>query len=812
MPKPSDDTLARSTPLSRSGSEAEAEAALRESEERFRTLVEMARDAILTLDEQSVLHFANPAAERIFGYPPEELVGRSLTELIPARFRTAHRAGIERYLRTGERRIPWDGVELVGLHRDGSEIPLEVSFTEFTRSDRRFFIGTLRDISERKLADAALQEREEQFGTLANGIPQLAWMADAEGWIFWYNQRWYEYTGTAPVDMEGWGWQSVHDPDALPEVMERWTESIRTGEPFDMTFPLRGADGVFRPFLTRVLPVRDVAGTVVRWFGTNTDITEQRDAQERQRFLAEAGTLLGSSLDFGATLARLVRLAVPTLADWCAVDLLEDGQIRRVALAHSDPEKEAIAEEIERRYPADAEAPTGAPHVLRTGEAELVSEIPRELLENAALDPEHRRLLRLLDLRSYLIVPLAARGRVLGALTLVAAESDRRFGEDDLRFAQELADRAAIAVDNARLYREAEAAKARTTRILESIADAFFALDREWRFTYVNAAAERLFGRRAKQLIARSLWEEYPETLDSPFWKEYHRAVRENTPVRFEEFVPTTGTWYEFDAYPSQEGLSVFFRDVTRRKRAEAERDDLFAALERSNAALDDFAYVASHDLKAPLRGIGNLAQWIEQDLGDAVTGAAREQFELLRVRVQRTEALIDGILAYSRAGRTADGSERVDVGRLLEEVTDLLDPPEEFEVRIEEAMPTLETPRLPLQQVFLNLIGNAIKYGCGDDGGGRAEVSCAGADDGFVEFVVADRGPGIAPEFHDRIFGIFQTLRSAEEGGTGIGLSLVKKMVEARGGRVRVESAEGEGTTFRFTWPVAAAGTEARK
>ena len=114
-------------------------------------------------------------------------------------------------------------------------------------------------------------------------MPQLAWMANPDGWIYWYNQRWYQYTGTTPQQMEGWGWQSVHDPHELPKVMERWKSSIATGEPFDMVFPLRGADGIFRPFLTRIMPLRDAQGKVVRWFGTNTDISEQRRTEEALR-------------------------------------------------------------------------------------------------------------------------------------------------------------------------------------------------------------------------------------------------------------------------------------------------------------------------------------------------------------------------------------------------------------------------------------------------------------------------------------------------------------------------------------------------
>jgi PAS domain S-box-containing protein len=155
-------------------------------------------------------------------------------------------------------------------------------------------VVTSEDITLRKQVEEALRESEAQFRTLANAIPQLCWMANADGWITWYNERWYEYTGTTPSQMEGWGWQSVHDPQTLPEVLERWKGSIATGQPFEMVFPLRGSDGVFRPFLTRVMPVRDAEGKVVRWFGTNTDISAQKKAEEaliRSEKLAATGRL-----------------------------------------------------------------------------------------------------------------------------------------------------------------------------------------------------------------------------------------------------------------------------------------------------------------------------------------------------------------------------------------------------------------------------------------------------------------------------------------------------------------------------------------
>lgn len=152
-------------------------------------------------------------------------------------------------------------------------------------------------LAEKMQSETALRESEKQFRDLANTIPQLAWIARADGYIFWYNERWFDYTGTTPSEMEGWGWTSLHDPEVLPEVMKRWTRALNLGEAFEMTFPMRGADGKFRPFLTLVRPVRDAAGKVVRWFGTNTDVTTQKRAEEaliRTEKLATAGRLAAS--------------------------------------------------------------------------------------------------------------------------------------------------------------------------------------------------------------------------------------------------------------------------------------------------------------------------------------------------------------------------------------------------------------------------------------------------------------------------------------------------------------------------------------
>jgi len=221
---------------------------------------------------------------------------------------------------------------------------------------------------------------------------------------------------------------------------------------------------------------------------------------------------------------------------------------------------------------------------------------------------------------------------------------------------------------------------------------------------------------------------------------------------------------------------------------------------ERRAEELEQFAYVTSHDLKAPLRAIRNLADWIAEDLQSKLDNQTRERLTLMSDRVSRMQALVEGLLDYCRVGRDKENQEKVDSRVLVADTIDLLSPPSGFLIDVARDMPTLFTNRLELGQVFANLIGNAIKH----HGSNNGHISIGVRDTGrFFEFTIADDGPGIAPEYHQKIFLMFQVLSVKDDrSDTGIGLALVKKIVQERGGSISLESREGEGANFRFTWP----------
>jgi PAS domain S-box-containing protein len=270
-----------------------------------RAIIDLLPDLVLLVSPDGQVVAVNRAFAQAIGRPAEDLVGERLLDLLdmPQERATTYLrrcAGSAQPLpgtlifrgAQGEQiDCRCEGAAIRGIEAARGSLLLRCrakrdAVSRFALLNQKIADLT-REIAARHAAEEARRESEEQFRTLADSIPTLAWMANPDGWIFWYNRQWFEYTGTTQEQMDGWGWQALHHPEELPRVVERWRASIQSGAPFEMVFPLKGADGIFRPFLTRVLPLRDAEGRVARWFGTNTDITIQRQAEEALREIAE---------------------------------------------------------------------------------------------------------------------------------------------------------------------------------------------------------------------------------------------------------------------------------------------------------------------------------------------------------------------------------------------------------------------------------------------------------------------------------------------------------------------------------------------
>ena len=348
-------------------------------------------------------------------------------------------------------------------------------------------------------------------------------------------------------------------------------------------------------------------------------------------------------------------------------------------------------------------------------------------------------------------------------------------------------------------------------RVVNGLPTALVLVGQDGRIELVNHHAERMLGYAGADLQGQTLECLLPERFRSRHG-DLRRAFLTSMASRIMvEGLDLYARHQDGTEIPVEIGLNPIYLDgepmvlagiidVTVRRQMEQEKEQHRRELERSNAALDEFAYIASHDLKAPLRAISHLAQWITEDVGLVASAETQENLRLLNGRVTRLQTLLDGLLAYARVDATRATVGMVETDAVVRDIIEGLDPPPGFRVVCAPSMPVLRTQRAPLERVLDNLIGNAIKHH--DRPEGCVTVSATLAD-GVAEFRVHDDGPGILPRFHDRVFAIFQTLvRRDEREASGIGLAIVKKKVESRGGRVWIESAPpARGTTFAFTW-----------
>jgi PAS domain S-box-containing protein len=555
----------------------QTEEARRATEARYRTLFENAPDGILIADTKSYYLDANESICRMLGYTRDEMIGLHASDIV-SESEVQH---IEPALGTIKAKDDYHR-EWKFKRKDGSFFAAEVIATMMPDGN---LLGMIRDITERKQAEEALRASEDQFRTMANSIPQLAWMAHADGLIFWYNQRWHDYTGKTPEQMEGSAWQSVHDPDVLPKVLDGWRESIATGQPFEMEFPLRGSDGKFRSFLTRVQPMKDSQGRVVQWFGTNTDVEELKQMEESLR---DTQTRLNSTLSAGS---------IGTWT-WDIVNnsLAADEFTARMFSIETDAAAKGLPAEAYLRAIIDEDRPG------------VASALERAIQSCGHYDIEYR-----VQQRDGMLRWLQARGRVDCDATgkgvsfhgAVMDITDRKASQEDLRRSQQ-----------------------QLAGVIGSAMDAIITIDDKQRIMLFNAAAERMFLFPAEDAIGQPLDRFIPERFRAAH--QHHVKDFGNTHVT-RRSMGTLGALYGLRAdgeeFPIEASISqiesdgkklytVILRDITERKRAEE-------AL-KEQARILDLAPVLIRDLEGRIifwnAGAEQMYGWKTEEAMDKVS------------------------------------------------------------------------------------------------------------------------------------------------------------------------------------------------
>jgi PAS domain S-box-containing protein len=532
---------------------------------------------------------------------------------------------------------------------------------------------------------AALRNEERRYRSLVLATPtrQTIVIADAAGSRVQASPSWQEITGQTAEEMVGRGWLDVVHPGHRERVAKAWNAAMNGGAVYEDRYLLRQVDGSYRWFADKTVPVHDEEGRIQEWIGTATDIHEQQVAQEGLSFLARANELFASSLDYRETLRNITFLAVPRIADWCAVDMApEPGQNERsrIAVAHADPAKIALAEQFTQKFPPDPET-DAIYRVMRTGASELVPFVSDQMLEQAARGEEHLRMIRELGIMSIMIVPLRSRGAVVGTITFVA--SDRRFSQNDLTQAEELAYRASIAIENARLYSAAQAA----------------------------------------------------------------------------------------------------------------------------NRAKDEFLATLSHELRTPMTAVLGWARMLKLGLSEQEASVAIDAIEQ---SAGAQAQLIEDVLDVSRimSGKLTFEPRPADMRMVAQAAMTTVHPAAVAkDIEILSSFPPILPPvsgdEGRLQQIVWNLLANAIKF---TPRGGTVSLRLL-HHGSLVRLTVSDTGDGIDRAFLPYAFEPFRQADSSTtrlHGGIGLGLAIVRSLVEMHGGRIRVASTgKGHGASFTVELPV---------
>jgi PAS domain S-box-containing protein len=641
---------------------------------------------------------------------------------------------------------------------------------------------------------SALEQRsEERYRQLADAMPQIVWTADAEGGATYFNRRWFEYTGLSVEESGPSVWHRIVHPDDLPTAVSKREQTLLSGETFEVEYRFRSGDGEYRWHLGRAVPIRNDQGAIAFWVGTATDIHDRKLVEDQRTFMMAASDALAHSLDYKATLSHVAELAASAIADWCQVHVVAaDGSIEEVAVAHNDPSQVTFVRELQERYPPDSAARTGAPAVIRSGEPELIPEITDEMIEAGAQDDLHRELLLQLGLRSYMCVPMRGRERVLGALSFIATDSGRRFGRDELIFAEELARRAASAIENAQLYREAEA-RAQAARVLAAIGDGVLLVDRDGRVRLWNSAAERITGLTSDDVLDHTLVDVLPG------WSEVSSRLaiaRAGEAVRAESVPVDVGQgelWLSVSAVGFEDGVVFAFRDLTEERALETMRQDFVATV--------------SHELRTPLAAIYGAALTLRRNDIQLEEQLTEKLLEVISDESNKLSEIVSDLLLASQldSGKLLAHIEGCDPVAIAQVEIDaaLLHRPENIDIVLDapDEVPTVAADAGQLRQVLSNLIENAVKY---SPEGGTVLVAVRPGDRN-VRFSITDSGLGIPPSEQRRVFEKFFRLdpdMTRGIGGTGLGLYICRELVRRVDGRIWLESDGHSGTTFHVEIP----------
>ena len=755
---------------------------------------------------------------------------------------------------------------------------------------------------EAAVAQERLRDSEERYRLVLEGSNDGIWDWDLTSHTIYCNDRLYEITGLS-ADEVGVSYELVCQllhPDDRRKMSQAVAAHLNDNVELDVEFRLLHSGGEYRYCIARGKAWRDAQGRPFRMSGTISDITERKRAEESLRFLADASVLLSASLDCDKTLESLARLTVPFLADFCVVDIVENGVLRRMGVAHANPKWEEQVRQLHYHYPIDLNSAHPARKVMRTGVAVLVPEVDEAGLVAASCDAEYLQIMREMGSQSYMIVPLLVRGRVLGTISLVSTQPSRRYRQADLTLAEELARRAALSIENGQLYRETQETsenlrqaililgeqqqQLRTLQqltnllnqrltdlpgllremvkaVAKAIPDAQFCfimlnnpqckglvltvmagiktekLRLEKAFSPEDGLFYRVFSTGEAQLIQRP----EGEALQSPDVPAAIYAVAIESVQAGRLGVLAIGNWDDRNAFDEEDrnllvavgeqaAIAIdnarMIKDLEEQEKRLEDQNDMLAQknqelehqrqqLQLNNLQLleaarlkSQFLATMSHELRTPMNAVIGFSQLLLRQRQHPLTPEQADMMQRILNNGKHLLALINEILDLSKieAGRLELKLEAFNLMALVRATAD------ELRSLADEKHLTLNiidnvqsanviNDSVRLRQILVNLLSNAIKF----TEKGSVEVEVREISPDRLAVTVKDTGIGIAQEELEHIFEEFRQIDQTitrRYAGTGLGLAITKSLVQLMQGTIEVYSQIGQGSTFRIELP----------